>query len=144
MLQLEHSLQGKMAAWWNAFPGWGCVCGDAISASCLILICSPWYPCTFHMASTDQRPPLVSEILASGDSSHCWPRRRVGKVWENDWFFSPPFVLLAFCSIHLCLFNLIGNTVFSCWGGWREGKNSAKLRRRNWERKGTYLCCDME
>lgn len=39
-----------------------------------------------------------------------------GKELGLDWF-SPPSMLLAFCSIHLCWLYLVGNTVFSCWGG---------------------------
>lgn len=60
-----------------------------------------------------------------------------GKDLGCDWFF-PSAVLLAFCSIYLCWFYLIGNTVFSCWGGWKEGEKIVP-RKEGMSKRRVYL-----
>lgn len=144
MLQLKHSLQGKMAAWWSPHSevGWERTPG---LCSAFPVVCRHQQLCHILCGPHFQTVPHVSAGMASAVEATVVTVVRRGE-WEGlgrDWL-SPPSVLLAFCSLHLCRLYLLGNTVFSCWGGLREGERNGAKERRNNEEKGTHLCNDIK
>lgn len=58
-----------------------------------------------------------------------------GKYLGPDWF-SPPSLLLAFCSLHLCCLYLIGNTVFSFWMGEKMEREQCQEEKKERRREG--------
>lgn len=144
MLQQKHSLQGKMAAWWSPLPGVGRganMLADSLHSGTqtLATVSPPVWPALV-------RYPHVSEEPASG---------AVGTVvtvvpgdeWER---FGTWLVLSSLRAACLLLHTLVlalsdrEHSVFMLGRVERGRKNSAKLRRRNSEEKGTHVCCAIE
>lgn len=120
-----------MAAWWS--PLLGGVGKNIMSVDSL--------PCDLQIPTTvlHLEWPSVSDSTMCGHRNgqsvplrqqlSLWFQEVSGKDLRQDWI-SPPSVLLAFCSIHLCWLYLLRNTVFPVGAGREREKGWCQRKKK--------------
>lgn len=137
MLQLKHSLQGKMAAWWSVLPR----CGDMWRMLCQ-QAASLWYaiPGNFalsYMALTHQRAPSCVWDPGNGHCSWKWVR----KIWKRMVLF---FSLCAACLLLHTLVPALSDWEHSVFMlGWVE-KEQCQVKKKEQGKEGNISVCDTE